>query len=41
MEKDRIAGSAGKVEGTVGDIADDAKAQVAGRVREATQQCLL
>ena len=40
MDKDRIAGSAkdfaGKVEGTVGDIAGDAKAQAAGRVREAT-----
>ena len=40
MDKDRIAGSAkdfvGKVEGTVGDITDDAKAQAAGRVREAT-----
>src|ERR1700694_1717743 len=40
MDKDRIAGSAkdfaGKVEGTVGDIAGDPKAQVAGRVREAT-----
>jgi uncharacterized protein YjbJ (UPF0337 family) len=40
MDKDRIAGSAkdfaGKVEGTVGDIAGDAKAQPAGRVREAT-----
>ena len=40
MDKDRIAGSAkdfaGKVEGTVGDIADDAKTQAAGRVHEAT-----
>ena len=40
MDKDRIAGSAkdfaGKVEGTVGDIAGDAKAQAADRVREAT-----
>src|ERR1039458_8116619 len=40
MDKDRFAGSAkdfaGKVEGTVGDIADDAKTQLAGRVREAT-----
>jgi len=40
MDKDRIAGSAkdftGKVEGTVGDIAGDAKAQAAGRAREAT-----
>lgn len=38
MDKDRIAGSAkdfaGKVESTVGDIADDAKTQAAGRVRE-------
>jgi uncharacterized protein YjbJ (UPF0337 family) len=40
MDKDRIAGSAkdfaGEVEGTVGDIADDARTQAAGRVREAT-----
>jgi uncharacterized protein YjbJ (UPF0337 family) len=40
MDKDRIAGSAkdftGKVEGTVGDIAGDAKTQAAGRVRETT-----
>jgi uncharacterized protein YjbJ (UPF0337 family) len=40
MDKDRIAGSAkdfaGKVDGTVGDIAGDAKTQAAGRVREAT-----
>jgi uncharacterized protein YjbJ (UPF0337 family) len=40
MDKDRFAGSAkdfaGKVEGTVGDIAVDAKNQAAGRVREAT-----
>src|SRR6202166_3792539 len=40
MDKDRIAGSAkdfaGKVEGSVGDIAGDAKTQGAGRVREAT-----
>ena len=40
MDKDRIAGSAkdfaGKVEGTVGDIAGDARTQAAGRVREAT-----
>ena len=40
MDKDRIAGSAkdfaGKVEGTVGDIAGDPKTQAAGRVREAT-----
>jgi len=39
MDKDRIAGSAkdftGKVEGTVGDVAGDANAQAAGRVREA------
>jgi uncharacterized protein YjbJ (UPF0337 family) len=35
MDEDRIAGSAkvfvGKVEGTVGDIAGDAKTQPAGR----------
>ena len=40
MDKDRIAGSAkdfaGKVEGALGDIADDAKTQAAGRAREAT-----
>ena len=40
MDKDRIASSAkdfaGKVEGTVGDIASDAKTQAAGSVREAT-----
>jgi uncharacterized protein YjbJ (UPF0337 family) len=40
MDKDRIAGSAkdfaGKVEGTVGDIAGDAKTQAEGRAREAT-----
>jgi uncharacterized protein YjbJ (UPF0337 family) len=40
MDKDRIAGSAkdfaGKVEGTVGSIAGDAKTQAAGQVREAT-----
>jgi uncharacterized protein YjbJ (UPF0337 family) len=40
MDKDRIAGSAkdfaGKLEGTVGDIAGDAKTEAAGRVREAT-----
>ena len=40
MDKDRFAGSAkdfaGKVEGTVGDIAGDVKTQAAGRVREAT-----
>jgi uncharacterized protein YjbJ (UPF0337 family) len=39
MDKDRIAGSAkdfaGKVEGTVGDMAGDAKTQAAGRAREA------
>jgi uncharacterized protein YjbJ (UPF0337 family) len=40
MDKDRMAGSvkdfAGKVEGSVGDIAGDAKTQTEGRVREAT-----
>src|ERR1700737_4218921 len=40
MDKDRIAGSAkdfaGKLEGSVGDIAGDAKTEAAGRVREAT-----
>jgi uncharacterized protein YjbJ (UPF0337 family) len=40
MDTDRIAGSAkdfaGKVEGTVGGIAGDAKTQAAGKVREAT-----
>ena len=37
MDKDRIAGSdAGKVEGTVGGIAGDARTQAAGHVREAT-----
>ncbi len=40
MDKDRFAGSAkdfaDNVEGTVGDIAVDAKTQTAGRVREAT-----
>jgi len=40
MDKDRIIGSAkdfaGKVESTVGDIANDAKTQAAGRIREAT-----
>ena len=40
MDKDRIAGSAkdfaGRVEGTVCDIAGDAKTQAAGHVREAT-----
>jgi uncharacterized protein YjbJ (UPF0337 family) len=39
MDKDRMAGSAkdfaGKVEGAVGDVAGDAKAQASGRVREA------
>jgi uncharacterized protein YjbJ (UPF0337 family) len=39
MDKDRIAGSAkdfaGKVEGTVGDIAGNAQTQAAGRAREA------
>jgi uncharacterized protein YjbJ (UPF0337 family) len=39
MDKDRIVGSAkdieGKVEGAVGDMAGDAQAQAAGRVREA------
>ena len=39
MENDRIAGSAkefaGKLEGTVGDIAGDAKSQAAGRFRAA------
>jgi len=40
MDKDRIVGSAkdfaGKVEGTVGGIAGDARTQAAGQVREAT-----
>jgi uncharacterized protein YjbJ (UPF0337 family) len=40
MDKDRIAGSAkeftGKVEGSVGDMAEDAKTQAAGRAREAS-----
>ena len=40
MDKDRIAGSAkdfaGKVEGSVGDIAGDAQTQAEGRVLEAT-----
>jgi uncharacterized protein YjbJ (UPF0337 family) len=40
MDKDRFAGSAkdfaGRVEGTIGDIAGDAKTQAAGRVRETT-----
>jgi uncharacterized protein YjbJ (UPF0337 family) len=38
MDKDRIAANdfAGKVEGTVGGIAGDAKTEAAGRVREAT-----
>jgi len=39
MDKDRIVGStkdfAGRVEGTVGDIAGDVRTQAAGRVREA------
>ena len=39
MDKDRIAGSAkdfaGKVEGAVGDMTDDAKTQATGRAREA------
>jgi uncharacterized protein YjbJ (UPF0337 family) len=39
MDKDRIAGSAkdfaGNVEGTVGDMAGDAKTQASGRAREA------
>jgi|SRR4051794_23406684 uncharacterized protein YjbJ (UPF0337 family) len=39
MDKDRIAGSAkdfaGKVEGTVGSMAGDAKTQAEGRAREA------
>src|SRR5882757_6909998 len=39
MDKDRIVGSAkdieGKVEGAVGDMAGDAQAQAAGRVRDA------
>ena len=38
MDKDRVAGSAkdfaGRVEGAVGDVADDAKTQAAGRARE-------
>src|SRR5580704_7670362 len=40
MDRDRIAGSAkdftGRLERAVGDIADDAKTQAAGRLREAT-----
>jgi uncharacterized protein YjbJ (UPF0337 family) len=40
MDKDRIAGStkdfAGKVEGTVGDMAGDATTQATGRAREAS-----
>jgi uncharacterized protein YjbJ (UPF0337 family) len=40
MDSNRISGSAkdfaGKLEGTVGDVAGDAKTQAAGRVREAT-----
>jgi uncharacterized protein YjbJ (UPF0337 family) len=39
MDKDRIAGSAkdfaGKVEGTVGNIAGDARTEASGRAREA------
>jgi uncharacterized protein YjbJ (UPF0337 family) len=39
MDKDRIVGSAkdiaGKVEGVVGDVTDDAKTQASGRAREA------
>src|SRR6059058_5653758 len=39
MDKDLIAGSAkdvaGKVEGTIGDMAGDAKTQASGRAREA------
>src|SRR6202167_5346905 len=39
MDKDRIAGAAkdvaGKVEGTVGDMAGNAQAQATGRAREA------
>ncbi len=39
MDKDRIAGStkefAGKVEGAVGSVTDDAKTEASGRVREA------
>jgi uncharacterized protein YjbJ (UPF0337 family) len=44
MENDRIAGSArnfaGRLEGSVGDIAGNAKTEAAGRVREATAQNL-
>jgi uncharacterized protein YjbJ (UPF0337 family) len=40
MDKDRVAGSAkdfaGKVEGTVGDITGDTKAQAEGLARQAT-----
>jgi uncharacterized protein YjbJ (UPF0337 family) len=40
MDKDRIAGTAkdfaGRVEGAVGDMTDDAETQASGRVREAT-----
>jgi uncharacterized protein YjbJ (UPF0337 family) len=40
MDKDRIAGSvkdfAGRVEDSVGDATDDAKARASGRMREAT-----
>jgi uncharacterized protein YjbJ (UPF0337 family) len=39
MDKDRIAGAAkdfaGKVEGTVGDVAGDSRTQASGRTREA------
>src|SRR5947207_10816580 len=39
MDKDRIVGSAkefaGRAEGAVGDLADDAKTQASGRAREA------
>ena len=41
MDKDQIAGSAkdlaGKIEGTFGGIAGEAKTEAAGRVREATR----
>jgi uncharacterized protein YjbJ (UPF0337 family) len=40
MDKDRIAGSAkdfaGKVEGSVGNVAGDARTEAQGRLREAT-----
>jgi uncharacterized protein YjbJ (UPF0337 family) len=39
MDKDRIVGSAkefaGRVEGAVGDVADDSKTQASGKAREA------